>query len=75
MAGLKRGRDHTRYRSTKLWLYLHSYMDCKKKDEAKIETAEIKFLRSVAGYRWKDQIRYIKVREELLKIFNLMLKL
>jgi hypothetical protein len=51
-------------------------MDCnKKKLEAKIETSEIKFLKSVAGYRWKDQIRNIKIREELLKIFNVILKL
>jgi hypothetical protein len=36
-------------------------MDYKKKQEAKIENAEIKFLRSVAGYTRKDQIRNTKI--------------
>jgi hypothetical protein len=34
-----------------------------RKQEAKIETAEIKFLRRVAGCIWKDQIRNIKIME------------
>jgi hypothetical protein len=33
------------------------------KGEAKIETAEMKFLRSVAGYTTNDQIRNTKIRE------------
>jgi hypothetical protein len=41
----------------------------KKKQEEKIETAEIKFLKRVAGYRRKDQIRNTEIREEL-NIFN-----
>jgi hypothetical protein len=36
-----------------------------KKQETKIEIAEMKFLRSVAGYRRKDQMRNTKGREEL----------
>jgi hypothetical protein len=36
-----------------------------KKQEAKIETAEMKFLRSVAGYTRKDQIKDTKIKEEL----------
>jgi hypothetical protein len=45
-----------------------------KKQEAKIETAEMKFLRSVAGYITKGQIRNTKIREEL-NIFNLNAKI
>jgi hypothetical protein len=41
-----------------------------KKQEARIETAEMNFLRSVAGYKRIDQMRNSKIREEL-KIFNL----
>jgi hypothetical protein len=41
-----------------------------KQQEAKIETAEIKFLRSVAGYRWKNEITNTKIIEEL-NIFNI----
>jgi hypothetical protein len=48
-------------------------MDCDKKQEAKTETAEMKFLRSVAGYIRKDQIENTKIREEL-NIFNLNAK-
>jgi hypothetical protein len=33
-------------------------MDCNKKKEANIETAEVKFLRSVAGYKRTGQIKY-----------------
>jgi hypothetical protein len=33
--------------------------------EAKTEIAEMRFLRNVAGYTTKDQIRYTKIREEL----------
>jgi hypothetical protein len=40
-----------------------------KKQEGKIETAEMKFLRSVAGYTRKGQIRNTTIREEL-NIFN-----
>jgi hypothetical protein len=36
-----------------------------KKHEAKNETAEMKFLRSVAGYTRKDQIRNTAISEEL----------
>jgi hypothetical protein len=45
-----------------------------KKQEAKIETAEMKSLRSVAGYTRKDQIRNTKIREEL-NIFNINAKI
>jgi hypothetical protein len=41
-----------------------------KKQEARIETAEIKFMRSIAGDTGKDQIRNTKIGE-YLKIFNL----
>jgi hypothetical protein len=41
-----------------------------KKQEAKFETAEIKFLMSAAGYARKDQIRNTKIKEEL-DIFNI----
>jgi hypothetical protein len=37
----------------------------KKKKQAKIENAIMEFLRSVAGYAGKDQIRNIKIRGEL----------
>jgi hypothetical protein len=40
-------------------------VDYNKKQEAKIEAAQMKLLRSVAGYIWKDQIRNTKIREEL----------
>jgi hypothetical protein len=36
-----------------------------RKQEEKVETAEIKFLRSIAGYTRKDQIRNTKIKEEL----------
>jgi hypothetical protein len=39
------------------------------KQEAKIETAEMKLLRSVASYIRKDQMRNTEIREEL-NIFN-----
>jgi hypothetical protein len=39
-------------------------------DKKKIESAEIKFLRSVAGYTLLDQKRSTDIRSEL-KIFNL----
>jgi hypothetical protein len=45
-----------------------------KKQEAKIESAETKFLRSVAGYTRKDQITNTKIREKL-NIFNLNAKI
>jgi hypothetical protein len=35
------------------------------KQEAKIETAQMKLLKSVAGYIRKDQIRNTNIREEL----------
>jgi hypothetical protein len=41
-----------------------------RKKEARIETAQMNFLRSVAGYKRIDQIRNSKTREEL-NIFNL----
>jgi hypothetical protein len=41
-----------------------------KEQKQKVETAGMKFLRSVAGYRNKGQIRNTKIREEL-NIFNL----
>jgi hypothetical protein len=44
-----------------------------KKQEAKIETAELKFL-SVAGFTRKGQIRNTKIREEL-NIVNLNAKI
>jgi hypothetical protein len=34
----------------------------KKKQEARIETAEMKLLRSVAGYTREDEIRNTKIR-------------
>jgi hypothetical protein len=37
----------------------------KKKDDVKIKIAEMKFMSNVAGYTRKDQIRNIKMREEL----------
>jgi hypothetical protein len=45
-------------------------MDYKKN----IETAEMKFLRNVAGYTRNDQMRRTKIREEL-SIFNLNAKI
>jgi hypothetical protein len=36
-----------------------------KKQEASIETVEMNFLRSVAGYKRIDQTRNSKIREEL----------
>jgi hypothetical protein len=41
---------------------------------SKIETAEIKLLRSVAGSTRKDQIRNTKIKEEV-NIFNLNAKI
>jgi hypothetical protein len=41
-----------------------------KKNEAKIETIEMKFLRRVIGCTRKNQIRYTKIRQKL-NIFNL----
>jgi sulfur carrier protein ThiS len=38
--------------------------------EAQIESAEIKLLRNVRDYTRKDQIRHVKIREEL-NILNL----
>jgi hypothetical protein len=38
-------------------------------DRRKIETAEIKFLRRVAGYNLRDEVRNSTTREEL-QIFN-----
>jgi hypothetical protein len=45
-----------------------------KKQEAKIETVEMKFLRNEAGCTRKDQTRNTKIREEL-NIFNLSNKI
>jgi hypothetical protein len=45
-------------------------MDIDKKQRQKIETAEMKFLRNVAGYTLKDQIRNTVIRNEL-KVFSL----
>jgi hypothetical protein len=45
-----------------------------RKQEAKIETAEMKFLRSTAGHARKGQIRNTKIREEL-NIFKLNAKI
>jgi hypothetical protein len=50
-------------------------LDCtspppKKKQEAKIESAETKFLRNVASYTREDPIRNTRIREEL-NILNL----
>jgi hypothetical protein len=39
------------------------------KQEARIETAEMTFLKNVAGYKMTDQIRNSKIREKL-NIFN-----
>jgi hypothetical protein len=39
-------------------------------DRRKIETAEMKFLRRVAGYTVRDEVRNTTVREEL-QIFNI----
>jgi hypothetical protein len=44
-------------------------MDMTKKQRQKIETAEMKFLRNVAGYTLNDQIPNTVIRNEL-KIFN-----
>jgi hypothetical protein len=44
-------------------------LDYNKKQEAKFETAEMKFLRRVAGHTRKGQIRNTKIMEEL-NIFN-----
>jgi hypothetical protein len=38
-------------------------------DRRKIETAEMKFLRRVAGYTLRDEVRNTTIREEL-QIFN-----
>jgi hypothetical protein len=64
---------------TKPWRYLRLNTDPKfgllrKKQEAIIETAEIKFLWSVADYISKDQIRSPKIKEEL-NTFNLNAKI
>jgi hypothetical protein len=42
----------------------------KKKQDANIETTEIKFLRSLVGYTRKAQIRNVKIRE-YFNILNL----
>jgi glutathionylspermidine synthase len=42
--------------------------------QQKLETAEMKFLKSVAGYTRKDQIRNTKIREEM-SIINLNSKI
>jgi hypothetical protein len=38
-------------------------------DRRKIENVEMKFLRRVAGYTLRDEVRYTAIREEL-QIFN-----
>jgi hypothetical protein len=43
-------------------------------EAANIVTAEMKFLRSVAGYRKKDQIINTKIKEEL-NVFTLNAKI
>jgi hypothetical protein len=53
--------------------YRSEILTVTKKQEAKTETAEMKILRSVAGYIRKNQIQNIKIREEL-NIFNLNAK-
>jgi hypothetical protein len=45
-------------------------LDSNRKQEAEIETAEVKFLRSVAVYTRKNQVRNTDIRKEL-NIFNL----
>jgi hypothetical protein len=47
------------FQNTETWL----------KKEARIETAEIKFCRSAAGYIRKEQMRNAKIREGL-NVFN-----
>jgi hypothetical protein len=42
----------------------------KRVDRRKIETAEMKFLRRVAGFTLRDEVRTITIREEL-QIFNI----
>jgi hypothetical protein len=41
-----------------------TFWTTRKKQEAKVETAEMKFLRSAVGYKRKDQVRNAKIREE-----------
>jgi hypothetical protein len=51
------------------YIYIYIYIHTQKR-EAKIETAEMKFLRRVKGCKGKDQTGYTKIMEKL-KIFNL----
>jgi hypothetical protein len=46
------------YNGTCTYIYRSEIWTTTKKQEAKIETAEMKFLTSVADYMWQDQIRY-----------------
>jgi hypothetical protein len=55
-------------RLTILWVSTACYRGSSfitNKEDAKIETAEMKFLRSAAGYIRKDQIPNTKIMEEL----------
>jgi hypothetical protein len=57
------------YSNTYTYIWIQN-MHYNKKQEAKSETAEMKFLQSAASYTRRDQIRCTKIREEL-NIFTL----
>lgn len=45
-----------------------------KKQEAKTETAEMNYLRTVARYAWKDQIRLLKLGKNSIFVIDKMTK-
>jgi hypothetical protein len=59
-----------RWSHTPTFIFFFQNKKSRLKKEASIETAEIKFCSSAAGYIRKDQMRNTKIREDL-NVFNL----